>query len=94
MHTTTIKVKRPIEVEVEVEHKFAPGDRIFEVRYPEYCDEVVWKVESDGMFNSECLYYVFGDDEYSYRRGVAYVDPVYAKVPDHVTRDVREIPGS
>lgn len=91
MPSTKIKVTKPIEVEVEVEHKFAPGDRIFEVKYPEYCDEVVWKVESDGI--SEYLYYVFGDEDYSYRRGVQYVDPMYAKVPDHVTRPVTEAPG-
>lgn len=93
MPSTKIKVMKPIEVEVEVEHKFAPGDRIFEVKYPEYCDEVVWRVESDGMFNSENLYYVFGDEDYSYRRAVPFVDPVYAKVPDHVTRPVTDAPG-
>jgi hypothetical protein len=79
MPTTTVMVTKPVTVPVEVEHRFAPGDRIFEVAYPEYDDEVVWKVEHCGLFNSEYLYYVFGDDEYSYRRGTDYVDKRHAK---------------
>lgn len=84
MPSTTVKVKRTILVDVEVEHKFRPGDVVFPILTPEERDEKiigVYQYVTTGGTPTDGLMYRFeprpGGSPYG--RSSAWVDKHYMK---------------
>lgn len=79
MPSTTVKVPQTVMVDVEVEHKFAPGDVVFHKWCPEEPDEEIVSVQQYRDLEALMYYFKPRPGGTPYGRGVEFVDKNYLK---------------